>query len=163
MLNQALRGGMVHAHVNQTPPAQQPGLQLHPPPIKLISDSCLMLHLTALVKKVSWLGIDFALTDFSRQKKHISVITWCNQEPGAPKLARLTLQETLLTRTGISPLILHEFILIPWCFMSQERDYSSSSRVSFPWWQQSGPPDPGDHIIPPSTSATPSARSQQTG
>lgn len=96
MLNQAPRGGMVHTHVNQTPPAQQPGLQLHPPPIKLVSASCLISHLTALVKKISWLGIDFALTDFSRQKKHISVITCCKQEPRAPNWPSFPLGETLL-------------------------------------------------------------------
>lgn len=83
------------------------------------------------------------------EKAHLCYYLICKHEPWAPKLAQLHPGGNSPLNTGISPLIPHEFILIFWYFMNQERDYSSSSKVLFSWWQQSGPLDPGDHIIPP--------------
>lgn len=139
---------MLPRHKSKVPPARPPAdfSCMFP-----ISNTNLTLHLTALVKKVAWLGIGFAITDFSRYKKPISV-SGCDREPRAPQLARLHPggNAPLYTSTGIAPFVLYEHTLLLRYFMGQERDYSFSVTFSFSLKQQnSGPLDPGDHIVLP--------------
>lgn len=151
---------MVHTHVNQTPPCTAARAAAAPSSyqtcIRLMSD--VTLDCTC---KEGFLAGDWFCSHWFQQTEeaHLCYYLKCKQELWAPHLAQLHPGGKTPLNTGISPLIPHEFILIFWYFMSQERDYSSSSKVLFPWWQQSGP---GDHILPSSTPATVNSKQGET-
>lgn len=127
---------MVHTHVNQTPPCTAARAAAAPSSYQ----TCIRLMFDVTLDctcKEGFLAGDWFCSHWFQQTEeaHLCYYLKCKQELWAPHLAQLHPGGKTPLNTGISPLIPHEFILIFWYFMSQERDYSSSSKVLFPWWQ----------------------------